>query len=455
MTAPVRRRFQVMVSGLLLFGSLGTAFAVDRFVSPTGSDTANDCLSSAGPCRTIQRAVSQAASGDTLELARGSYAGLVTIDAPPSVTLTMLGGWSTDFATRDPQHNKTRVQSRGFGAVFLVGAGAGSVVDVTLDGVTITNGKTTGMAVDSAGDGSLMLTLSNCTLRGNKSGENYGGGITAIARDTSSLQLVVADSTFKGNLDFDRSAGGGGAIFARTVDASALDLTVTRSLFTHNRSVNSGGAIDVQAFIGSNSFDLSIVDSTFLQNRAQVLGGAIAVEAYSSGTRDVHLTNTLVAANKAKIAGGGISTDFSTAGGSLNLTNSTLTVNVAGQISGGIAMNSTSVASLTNSIVWGNKAPAFAVDDIGAGDTANIGFTINLDHDDIGALFHNGGTINDMGGNINANPLLINPPNDLHLRAGSPCVDAGTCTGAPTTDFEGDPRPSGASCDIGADEFVP
>jgi hypothetical protein len=53
---------------------------------------------------------------------------------------------------------------------------------------------------------------------------------------------------------------------------------------------------------------------------------AIAVEAGSSGTRDVHLTNTLVAGNKAKIAGGGISTDFSTAGGSLNITNGTLTV---------------------------------------------------------------------------------------------------------------------------------
>jgi hypothetical protein len=43
----------------------------------------------------------------------------------------------------------------------------------------------------------------------------------------------------------------------------------------------------------------------------------------------------------------------------------------------------------------------------------------------------------------------------IHLGAASPCIDTGTCMGAPTTDFEGDPRPTGAGCDMGADEFVP
>jgi hypothetical protein len=39
--------------------------------------------------------------------------------------------------------------------------------------------------------------------------------------------------------------------------------------------------------------------------------------------------------------------------------------------------------------------------------------------------------------------------------AGSPAIDTGTCTGAPSPDFEGDPRPTGSGCDMGADEFVP
>ncbi|MDX1612942.1 MAG: choice-of-anchor Q domain-containing protein [Candidatus Promineifilaceae bacterium] len=41
-----------------------------------------------------------------------------------------------------------------------------------------------------------------------------------------------------------------------------------------------------------------------------------------------------------------------------------------------------------------------------------------------------------------------------HLTAASPAIDAGTATGAPPTDFEGDPRPANAAVDIGADELA-
>ena len=43
---------------------------------------------------------------------------------------------------------------------------------------------------------------------------------------------------------------------------------------------------------------------------------------------------------------------------------------------------------------------------------------------------------------------------DGHLLASSPAIDAGVCTGAPTDDCDGDRRPQGAACDIGADEFA-
>ena len=43
-------------------------------------------------------------------------------------------------------------------------------------------------------------------------------------------------------------------------------------------------------------------------------------------------------------------------------------------------------------------------------------------------------------------------PGDYHLRDGSPAIDAGLSTGAPTTDFDGDARPLGGGVDIGLDE---
>ena len=44
---------------------------------------------------------------------------------------------------------------------------------------------------------------------------------------------------------------------------------------------------------------------------------------------------------------------------------------------------------------------------------------------------------------------------DYHLAAGSPCINAGTSQGAPSTDYDGIPRPQGAGFDIGPYEWVP
>ncbi len=51
---------------------------------------------------------------------------------------------------------------------------------------------------------------------------------------------------------------------------------------------------------------------------------------------------------------------------------------------------------------------------------------------------------------LSVDSLLVNPPTDLHLQNGSPCIDAGTNAGAPLTDIDGAPRDQNP--DIGADE---
>jgi uncharacterized delta-60 repeat protein len=78
-----------------------------------------------------------------------------------------------------------------------------------------------------------------------------------------------------------------------------------------------------------------------------------------------------------------------------------------------------------------------------------------FDHNFIGGNRKNvaDGTTNLLGadGNLTGNPGLIDPSSDYEPRAGSPLIDHGSSTNAPTVDFNGDPRPAGA-VDIGAFE---
>lgn len=61
-------------------------------------------------------------------------------------------------------------------------------------------------------------------------------------------------------------------------------------------------------------------------------------------------------------------------------------------------------------------------------------------------------------GTLSADPKLVNYQEngggDYHLSAASPCVDAGTSQGAPSTDLDGASRPKGARVDIGPYEYA-
>ena len=66
-----------------------------------------------------------------------------------------------------------------------------------------------------------------------------------------------------------------------------------------------------------------------------------------------------------------------------------------------------------------------------------------------------------LNGNISADPLFVDQAaRDLHLKTGSPAVDAGSAVDAPDTDFDGDHRPVDgdangvAGFDLGADELT-
>jgi hypothetical protein len=63
-----------LLTTLLFLCLTGISFSQTRFLNPTGSDLDNNCLEVGNPCATINHAVSEAITGDTIVLQSGTYA---------------------------------------------------------------------------------------------------------------------------------------------------------------------------------------------------------------------------------------------------------------------------------------------------------------------------------------------------------------------------------------------
>jgi hypothetical protein len=247
----------------------------------------------------------------------------------------------------------------------------------------------------------------------------------------------------------------GAGLFIRTRWGN---ITLSNCVIRNNKatelfnSVNAAGA-----YLGVNSGNGSITvrDCFFSNNYAKGTGGGLyMMPAY--GTTNA-LINNLFVTNSASTQGGGAYISLAT--GTLTLDNNTFTRNWTGVGSGGGGayirlFNDDCTVNLRNNILWGNTAENgiggdVYVEDDGGGNS--IGATVNVYCTDIGDLDIQDGDHLMQGGNTNADPLLTG---DLHLRAASPCIDAGTNLAwmAGATDVDGQSRIFNDRADMGVDE---
>ncbi len=109
---------------------LGILFALPVFVragtlcvNPGGTD---GCYSS------IQSAINAAANGDTARVTEGTYLEAITI----TKSITLAGGWNSDFSARDWDVYVSTIDAQRTGTVIVIPAG----ITVTVEGFTITGG---------------------------------------------------------------------------------------------------------------------------------------------------------------------------------------------------------------------------------------------------------------------------------------------------------------------------
>ncbi|MBN1180140.1 MAG: right-handed parallel beta-helix repeat-containing protein, partial [Anaerolineae bacterium] len=367
-----------------------------RYVAPppAGSDTGNDCLNRFEPCATIQRAVSQASAGDEIRVAAGTYTGYVELGK----RLTLRGGFTTsDWLTSDPVLNQTTIDAQNTNRVLAINSG----IIATVSGFHITGGYLDGTGDLYSGAGVSNrgnLTLTECWIHGNRAVDSasLGGGVAN--RDGGTL-------TIRDSFIYSNTAGfAGGGVSARsntTIEATEVYNNVA------NTAISGGGGIEVQGAT-LNARNVLVYNNSTVGN-----GGGLLVD---GGT--LVLDNGTFYANYASSAGGAMLVFTATA----TIKNTIIATNTAGYV-GGILSSDSSI-QVTYTDFWGNTPTP-------------------------------GSYTSGTGNRTDQAPLFVDAANgDLHLSAGSPAIDSGDATGAPSVDFEGHGRPFGSGIDRGADEYT-
>ncbi|MHC4063080.1 MAG: choice-of-anchor Q domain-containing protein [Planctomycetota bacterium] len=179
----------------------------------------------------------------------------------------------------------------------------------------------------------------------------------------------------------------------------------------------------------------AVAQCRFEGNAATFVGGGI----YNNAGGSVALANCSFVGNTAAFGGA-----MRNAASHPTMTNCSFIGNTAGTYCGGVNSSATSFPLLVNCILWGNSA------DLGTEEEWQVGGGfIGLAYSCVQGL---SGSVGGAG-NIGDDPLLVGG-GDVHLQAGSPCINAANNSAPtlPVTDFEGDARVQECRVDMGADE---
>lgn len=230
-------------AGAILAASLaiaGPAQAALRYVDDTGgADGANTCLTKGSPCLTVNHAVVQAAAGDTIKVADGSYAELVAVNkrvhlegaqagidargrtgaetvmngSQGAFNVTADGASVDGFTMRD----QTNGGFLGYGIALSGGASGYSVVN------NIIRDNIAGMYLNSDGQDQTLVRR-NAFISNNQPGPVSGSGIYG---DSALGDVVIDENSFTGHTNTAINLG----------HPRSTDVVITNNQLTNDRHI--------------------------------------------------------------------------------------------------------------------------------------------------------------------------------------------------------------------------
>jgi hypothetical protein len=214
--------------------------------------------------------------------------------------------------------------------------------------------------------------------------------------------------------------------------------------------VITGGNIGIVIFNASAEIRRNVI----VNNNGTQAGGIFV------GNSSAVIVNNLIRGNSATADGGAIEIEFCP--GSVSIVNNTIDGNSASNVlSIGQAIGIVDSNVLVQNNIISNHS-TFPKTAIGVSGNAPL-LRNNLFFNNAGLYSSEGGpltlpalnALGSNGGNIQGNPLYANAiGGDFHLLAGSPAINTGLLSGAPSVDFDSDARPLGGAVDIGFDESL-
>lgn len=391
---------------------------------PTISDPEEDG-SLAHPYDAIQEAIDASISHDDIQLADGIYRGVGNREINP-------GGRSIAIHSGNgPQKCIIDCELIGGAFVFNSGESANTVVE----GFTITRGPSSvrGSAV-SCSNGSSP-TIRNCTITESFAKSHLYGVINC-----QSSSPIIENCTLRQIDGFGIAFLGVGAPIVRGCTMIGCTTRIAGASVTMVDCTISGSPS--QGIRVETQNDTIIANCVISGNN----GGILCVR---SNVLIINCTITNNIANN----GGGVALQS----GRLILRNCTITGNIATNEGGGVHCDR-STATITNCIIVGNQA-------LRGSEIALVGrqipSTLSISYSDVeggesAVYVQSGNTLLWGAGNIDEDPLFVDPGADFHLRKGSPAIDAGDPSLLPQmgeTDLDGQKRVWNARVEMGVDEF--